>query len=143
MRLYFSSSIKGSLSINKEEHDKEIIAFLKHFGEVLAGHLKNGEYEISFQSSFNDKEIHDRDMNWLLSSDAVIAEVSNPSLGVGYEIGRAVEHNIPVLCLYHKVNKKLSTMMRGCDKIIIKDYYDSKEAEKYIDEFIVNIKNHR
>ena len=42
------------------------------------------------ESALSDKQIHDRDMKWLLESDLIVAEVTNPSLGVGYEIGRAI-----------------------------------------------------
>ena len=41
----------------------------------------------------DDYFIHDRDMKWLIDSDLIIAEVTNPSLGVGYEIGRALEYD--------------------------------------------------
>ena len=30
----------------------------------------------------------------------IVAEVTQPSLGVGYEIGRAFDMNKPILCLY-------------------------------------------
>ena len=30
----------------------------------------------------------------------IVAEVTQPSLGVGYEIGRAVDMKKPILCLY-------------------------------------------
>lgn len=143
MKFYFASSIKGSSSYNKAMNDESIISYLMKKGEVLAGYLDNGKYKINYESKFTDKEVHNRDIEWLLNSDAIIAEVSNPSLGVGYEIGRAVEHNIPVLCLFYKVNKKLSSMIRGCDKVIIKEYYDITEAKNFIDEFIEYISKNK
>ena len=36
----------------------------------------------------------------LLCSPGVVAEVTQPSLGVGYELGRAVAMNTPILCLF-------------------------------------------
>ena len=42
---------------------------------------------------YSDVEIHDRDMNWITQSDIFVAEVSNPSLGVGYEISAAISLN--------------------------------------------------
>ena len=44
--------------------------------------------------------IYNRDVDWLRESDCVIAEVTQPSLGVGYELGFAESLKIPVLCLY-------------------------------------------
>jgi hypothetical protein len=48
----------------------------------------------------NDAEILERDMQWLSQAHVVIAEVTQPSLGVGFEIARAVTLNKPVLCLF-------------------------------------------
>ena len=39
-------------------------------------------------------------MQWLSQSHVVVAEVTQPSLGVGFEIARAVTLNKPVLCLF-------------------------------------------
>ena len=35
-------------------------------------------------------------------SDVLVAEVSTPSHGVGYEIGYALTQNKPVICIYQK-----------------------------------------
>ena len=34
----------------------------------------------------------------------IVAEVTQPSLGVGYELGRAIENNIPTCCLFRPNN---------------------------------------
>ncbi|KAM7385963.1 hypothetical protein PAMP_001997 [Pampus punctatissimus] len=47
-----------------------------------------------------DRAIHNRDMDWLGQSDVIVAEVTQPSLGVGYELGRAVDMKKRVLCLF-------------------------------------------
>ena len=46
------------------------------------------------------KEIYERDMEWLKKSDLVIAEVSMPSLGIGYELGVAEKLGKRVICFY-------------------------------------------
>jgi len=51
-------------------------------------------------SEMDDKTIHDTDFAWLKESDVVVAEVTVPSTGVGYELGRAVEMKKPILALY-------------------------------------------
>ena len=40
----------------------------------------------------------------------LIAEVTQVSLGVGYEIGRAVAMKKPILCLYRQQNDKSMTI---------------------------------
>lgn len=52
------------------------------------------------EKSLTDAEILERDMLWLQQSDVVVAEVTQPSLGVGFEIARAMTLNKPVLCLF-------------------------------------------
>jgi hypothetical protein len=61
-----------------------------------------------------DDYIYQRDMMWLGEADALVAEVSAPSLGVGYEISCALHgRGIPVLCLVHTDVKSLSAMISG------------------------------
>ncbi len=47
-------------------------------------------------------------------ADFVIAEVTNPSLGVGYELGYAETLRKPILCVFNKDSeRKLSAMVSG------------------------------
>lgn len=63
---------------------------------------------------FGDDYIYRRDMHWLGKADALLAEVSAPSLGVGYEVSCALfERRIPVLCLVHADVRSLSAMISG------------------------------
>jgi nucleoside 2-deoxyribosyltransferase len=136
MKIYYASSIRGSHSRESSAVNKKIIEHLKRYGTVLTEHIANDDIENIGEETLTDKEIHDRDWGWIESADVVIAEVSNPSLGVGYEIGRAVEHGKKILCLFKSGDKKLSAMIRGCSNIIVEDYEDIYEALKKIDEFI-------
>ena len=73
---------------------------------------------ITLLVSMPDRYIHDWDLELLEQSDVVVAEVTQPSLGVGYEIGRAVSIKKPILCLYRRKEeggKLLSRMIRGMD----------------------------
>ena len=55
-------------------------------------------------------------MTLLRQCSVVVAEVTVPSLGVGYEIGRAVAMGKQVLCLYRpQEGRLLSAMIRGMD----------------------------
>ena len=61
-----------------------------------------------------DAYIYERDMHWLNLADAMVAEVSGPSLGVGYELSYALHiRRIPVLCLCHLEVRSLSAMVSG------------------------------
>ena len=128
MKIYFAGSIRGGRDDAKLY--SEIIDFLKNYAEVLTEHVGSDELMAKGESHISDEEIHDRDMTWLLQSDLMVAEATNPSLGVGYEIGRAIEANKNIICLYRKSSKnRLSAMIAGSEGINIINY-DSLETLK-------------
>ena len=91
MKIYFAGSIRGGRG--DADIYSQIISFLSNYGKVLTEHVgKNKLTEIG-EFQIDDRSIHDRDLNWLKEADIVVAEVTNPSLGVGYEIGRAIDLN--------------------------------------------------
>lgn len=98
MRIYFSASISGG----RQYLDvyKKIVAYLKERGhQVLTEHIVIDNI-FEFENQLSPQAIFERDIQWLNECDRVVAEVSNPSLGVGYEICYALEHRVPTLCLY-------------------------------------------
>lgn len=68
----------------------------------------------------------------------VVAEVTQPSLGVGYELGRAIALNKPVLCLFRpQSGRVLSAMIRGAaegSRFQVWDY-DEAEVEAVLDRY--------
>ena len=59
---------------------------LRKWGTVLTEDVGQA-HSPETDASIDDKWIHDRDVEWLHQADVVVAEVTQPSLGVGYEIG--------------------------------------------------------
>jgi hypothetical protein len=57
--------------------------------------------------------IYQRDVDNVLKSDFVIAEISNPSLGVGMELMLSIERIKPLLLFYNSDIDKLSKMVKG------------------------------
>jgi 2'-deoxynucleoside 5'-phosphate N-hydrolase len=83
-----------------------------------------------------EEKIYSRDVSWIKEADVLVAEVSTPSLGVGYEIGRAEEMNKKILCLYRdQEDKKLSAMISGNPKIEVARYKEKEDALQQIDAF--------
>ena len=125
--IYFAGSIRGGHG--DAALYKQIINELKSYGAVLTEHI--GSDDISFELS--DRYIHDRDLEWLSSSDILIAEVTTPSLGVGYEIGRAIAMEKRVVCLYRKSGEAtLSAMIGGCDGVSVYEYESVEEARRIL-----------
>ena len=132
MKIYFAGSIRGG----REDADRyyEIINHLKKYGEVLTEHVGIDSLTHKGENTLNDIQIHDRDMNWLLSSDIIIAEVTNPSLGVGYEIGSKKK----VVCLFYtKSDNRLSAMIAGSKDIVLFEYSSLNEAISYLDKILI------
>ena len=135
MKIYFSCSIRGV------RHDPDVpqllIDYLKGYGEVLTEHI--GQVTEKFEAGISEVEIFKRDVSWLEETDVVVAEVTGPSLGVGYEIGIAETLGKPILCLYEETGKKISAMILGNEGLILKSYMALSEAYEYIDEFLSSI----
>lgn len=137
MKIYYATSISGVQTEDSDRINAELINYLRNFGEVLTEHFANPGIKITGETDINSKDIHDRDMKWLLESDVIVSEVSNPSLGVGYELGRALENNKKILCLCRKNIKRLSAMITGNGKMTVKYYNSADEAKNLIRNFII------
>ncbi|MCC5908801.1 MAG: nucleoside 2-deoxyribosyltransferase [Balneolaceae bacterium] len=125
MKIYFSGSIRGGRQ--DAEIYKQLIDDLKQYGTVLTEHIGFD----SIDHSKTDRQIHDEDMDWLRESDIVIAEVTTPSLGVGYEIGRAIEMGKRVVCLYREAGRKtVSAMINGSPGVECFKYSGFSEAQE-------------
>ena len=133
MKIYFAGSIRSG----RQDVDLylKIIEYLKTKGEVLTEHIGSAALNTMGEDGKTDKFIHDRDITWLQASDIVVAEVTNPSLGVGYELGRAFENDKKVLCLYRPTeNKMLSAMINGSGFKVL-SYTTLEEAKVGINNF--------
>ncbi len=135
MNVYFAGSIRGG------RRDAALYGrFIDHMKKrctVLTEHVGAAHISLMGEETKSEREIHDRDMEWLGACDAMVAEVTQPSLGVGYEIGRAVEAGKSVLCLYRQgERRRLSAMIAGCRSARIVFYSSPSEAERMIDAFL-------
>lgn len=134
MNIYFCGSIRGGRDLASTY--AEMIAMLGSYGRVLTEHLGSDEVIEAKDRVLSDKEIHDRDLQWIVESDMLVAEVTVPSLGVGYEIGRAIEMGKPVLCLFKQGSEyTISAMIAGSDKVEMKYYQSLEEVKDLFETF--------
>ena len=111
MKIYFAGSIRGGR--DDKELYLEVINLLGKYGKVLTEHIGDKTLSAMGEDGLTDEYIYDRDMAWLNEADVVVAEVTTPSLDVGYEIGK-MEGKKPILCLYREQNgKRISAMIGG------------------------------
>ncbi len=134
MTIYFAASISGGRG--DQAVYKQIIDLLKQHGTVLTEHFGDATLT-SAGENLSDGVIHDRDLEWLRSSDVLIAEVTTPSLGVGYEIGRAAEWGKRVICLYRpSAGRRLSGMIAGCAGVVVREYSDAAQLPSQLKELL-------
>ncbi len=135
MKIYFAGSIRGGR--DDAGLYNRIIGYLQKFGHVMTEHVGSSTLDVTGDPGISDRDIHDRDMEWLMNSDVVVAEVTTVSLGVGYEIGRAVALGKKVICLYREQpGKRLSAMVGGCPGVTVICYKNPEEAEKALDDLL-------
>jgi hypothetical protein len=76
-------------------------------------------------------------MRWLEECDVVVAEVSTPSHGVGYEVAVGLSLQKPVLCCYQR-GKRISKIITGNTNPTVKvvEYNDQEEAVQAVLQFL-------
>ena len=96
-KIYFAGSIRGG----REDLAlyAALIARLQERAEVLTEFIGESTLEDQEAATMTDYDIYERDMALLREADAIVAECSTPSLGVGYELGSAYALGLPVYIL--------------------------------------------
>ena len=128
LTIYFSGSISGGrgdvglyrkLIAALEADGYRVVA-----GAVAAEHVGDGGEALAM------REIFERDLGWIDEANLMVAEVSVPSLGVGYEIAYArYRREIPVICLYRPAwTKRCSAMVAGDPGIEMIDYAENEDV---------------
>jgi nucleoside 2-deoxyribosyltransferase len=135
MKIYFAGSIRGGRDDAARYH--RIIALLSKYGEVLTEHVGSEELPSTGEENLSDADIYARDMAWLAEADVVVAEVTTPSHGVGYEIARAEATGKPVMCLHHRGSgRRLSAMLAGNSALRCESYKGIEEIETIVRRFL-------
>lgn len=138
MNIYFACSITGG---RDDEASYRIIvdALLSAGHEVPTAHLSRSDV-MSLEKVVDPVEVYTRDIDWIESCQAMVAEVSTPSHGVGYEISTALTRGKPVLCL-HQAGSRVSKMLTGnvSPGISIRSYRHEEELPPLIEEFLAQV----
>jgi nucleoside 2-deoxyribosyltransferase len=127
MNIYFACSITGGRAF--EAVYQAITAALLADGHVVpTAHLADSGV-LQLEAVVSPAEVYERDVTWIRQADALIAEVSAPSHGVGYEVGYALQVGRKVLCLARE-GLKVSKMITGNPdpNLQVRTYHDDQEA---------------
>jgi hypothetical protein len=134
MIIYCAGAIKGDTSY--KDGYKEIIDIVSKYDHSALSEL-NPDFHSAIPLS--DAQIFQRDIKWIENSSLMIAEISGPSLGVGFEIAYALyERKIPVLAVYNSEADNVSSMSHGCDSelLLTKKYHNNGELQEIVKSFL-------
>ncbi len=135
MKIFFAGSIRGGRQLIPTY--LYIIRFLKSQKyTVISEHVASEALE-KVEAKMTEQDIYEKDANWIEESDCLIADITVPSIGVGYEICHAVKHQKPVLCVYQE-GTKASAMVLGntTGYVTAKSYSDKKQLEEILLDFL-------
>ena len=135
MKIYFSCSLTGGRA--DEAIYIAIVDDLSARGHhVLTAHLARPEV-MALEQTVDARRVYRRDVDWVREAQVLIAEVSTPSHGVGYEIALALGLGKPVLCLYRQ-NARVSKMIIGNDEptLTLDTYPDEAGALEVVRRFL-------
>jgi nucleoside 2-deoxyribosyltransferase len=140
MNIYFACSITGGREF-ESVYQTITKALIEDCHEVPTAHLAETGVT-ALEAVIDPFEVYSRDITWIRASDALIAEVSAPSHGVGYEIGFALGLGKPVLALYAE-GRKVSKMISGNPdlNLSVKAYKGPEYAVELIKEFLSRIRS--
>jgi nucleoside 2-deoxyribosyltransferase len=138
LNLYFACSLTGGRQ--DEGAYGIIVSHLERAGhEIPTAHLADpGVMELEKVTAAD--EIYTRDIHWINDCNALIAEVSTPSHGVGYEISYALGLSKPVLCCYQE-GVTVSKMILGNDSpgLTVRSYQTEDELRELLDQFLADV----
>jgi hypothetical protein len=135
MQIYFCGSILGGRG--DQAVYRHIVTRLQSEGHVVATHHVAQPDVLEQEHTLSPRAVFERDIAWLRQADMMIAEVSTPSLGVGYEIACGLRRDIPVLCLCRQ-GLQISKMITGntAPNLQVRIYGNMAELDEHLQHFL-------
>jgi nucleoside 2-deoxyribosyltransferase len=142
MNIYFACSITGGRQ--DELVYQKLVATLQSNGHHVPTAILASPEVMPMEGVVTPDDVYTRDTDWIRACDLLLAEVSTPSHGVGYEIGFALSLGKKVLCLYQQ-GCKVSKMILGNPhpQLTVCAYETIEEAIDLLSAYLVNLRNER
>ena len=135
MRIYFAGSISGGRQYVQTY--VYILTSLRKWGyDVHSDHVADS-CVLTLDENRAAKRIFARDMKQLAECDVVIAEVTNTSFVVGFELCHALHLGKRVLCLYHS-GRRVPRIIRGITMpgLVIREYGDKLQLHNLLADYL-------
>jgi nucleoside 2-deoxyribosyltransferase len=137
MNIYFACSITGGRQ--DEIVYQKLVAAMQRDGHHVPTALLASPDVMPLEGVVSPADVYARDVEWIINCDLLLAEVSTPSHGVGYEIGYALSLGKKVLCL-HRQGCKVSKMILGNPhpQLTVSSYKTPEQAVDLLDSYLKN-----
>ena len=133
MKIYFAGAIRGGRE-KVYDYAKMVDQFEKCGGVVLTKHVANPNLSVTGEN-MSPKEIYERDIKWLKDCDIIFADITVPSLGVGYELAYAENLGKTIYAVYEK-DANVSGFLRGNSNITFLPYDNINQIIDKINEIM-------
>jgi hypothetical protein len=116
MRIYLACTVRGDRAgLDAARAVATRLAVLGH--EVLTGHLLASDVDRA-EFALTEREVFERDRQWLDECDALVAEASGSTYGVGFEVGyvtgRAAQTGQRVIVVFQEARRQaISRLVSG------------------------------
>jgi hypothetical protein len=138
MRIYFCGAIAAGRQ-NLPVYQYIVRRLTRQGHQVLTEHVADPDV-LDRERALTPRRVYERDAEWMGAAEAVVAEVSMPSLGVGYEIACALMSGKPTLCLYRQ-GLEISKMITGntSRSLTLAVWEDFPDLDRHIDSFLASV----
>ena len=137
LKVYFAGSIRGGRC--DAELYWRIIGHIQETDIVLTEHIGSKKLEVN-EKGAGDIDIYEQDTAWLRECDVLIGECTNPSLGVGYELGYAEALGKPCHIFYDRTRTQMSAMIAGNRRFDVHPYSAEDEIYPAIDSVLSSLR---
>ncbi len=128
LKVYYATSVRGAG--RDLDATRKAIETIRELGHIpLTEHLA----EEKVDKPLTDREVYERDMSLLKQADLLIADVTFPSLGVGYEICEALHQGKPIY-LIAREGVRISKLVAGISQV--RRYSDLEELASLIRQIL-------
>lgn len=114
----------------------------RHGHHVLTTHLLADDADVA-ESALTERQVYERDIEWLESADLLIAEASGSSYGVGFEVGyvlgRSSQTRQRVLLLFDAARRpSISRLIGGVahPACTVREYATVEELQRIIESHL-------
>jgi len=137
MRVYLAAAMTS------EDRDLPAIRALRDHIEALGHEIPSRHVAEAggrrMDAALGDAALAARDIAWLSGCDALVAEVSTPSHGVGIEVALATGRGVPVLLVYRQ-GTRVSRLLLGLEGVRAAAYATPAERAAAVTAFLEGIR---